>query len=134
MATFLAHITVRLGREAEFERIVATLYRATHDAEPGARRYEYWRGSGERTYYTHASFDDWLAFLAHQTSAHHEAAGPELGEVIESIRLEWVDPVSSASPLAATERQPLPADASELAAKYDERFAADVRPWWQPLR
>jgi quinol monooxygenase YgiN len=133
MATFLAHITVKPGRETDFEGIVTALYRATHDREPGVRRYEYWRGSGDRTYYTHASFEDWRAFLDHQTSDHHEAAGPELKEVIESIRLEWVDPLSTSSPLGATDMQPLPDGASQLAAKYQERFAVDGQ-WWLTLR
>jgi quinol monooxygenase YgiN len=134
MATFLAHITVKPGREAEFEHIVAALYRATHEHEPGVRRYEYWRGAEARTYYTHASFDDFHAFIDHQTSDHHEAAGPQLKEVVESIRLEWVDPISTSAPLSATNLQPLPVGASDLAVRYYDRFAADVRPWWQPLR
>ena len=134
MATFLAHITVKSGREADFERIVADLYDATHAREPGARRYEYWRGTAERTYYTHASFDDFLAFIEHQTSDHHEAVGPLLGDVVENIRFEWVDPVSSSSPLGSTDPQPAPDGASALALKHHERFAADVQPWWEPLR
>lgn len=134
MATFLAHITVRAGREADFERIVTDLYEATHAKEPGVRRYEYWRGAAERTYYTHASFADFLAFIEHQTSDHHESAGPPLKDVVESIRLEWIDPISSASPLVITEPQPVPDDASELARKYHERFAVEVQPWWAVQR
>ncbi len=134
MATFLAHITVKVGREPDFERIVADLCRATHAREPGIRRYEYWRGAAERTYYTHASFDDFLAFIEHQTSDHHEAAGPLLKDVVETIRLEWVDPISSSSPLATTVPRPAPDGASALALKYHERFAVEVPPWWEALR
>src|SRR4051812_43894501 len=45
MATFLAHITVKPGREADFEAIVVALAGTTHASEPGVRRYEYWRAA-----------------------------------------------------------------------------------------
>ena len=134
MATFLARITVKPGSEADFERIAAELYDTTHALEPGVRRYEYWRGADERTYYCHAAFDDFLAFLEHQTSDHHESLGPKITQTFESIRLEWVDPIASASSMVATDMQPVPDDASPLAVDYHGRFAADVRPWWLPLR
>lgn len=134
MATYLAHVLVLPGREAEFEAIVATLYQATHEREPGVRRYEYWRGEQERTYYALASFDDFSAFIDHQTSEHHEAAGPKLKDVIETIRFEWLDPMGRAAPLPSTEMQPLRPGASALAAKYQERFAVEIKPWWRRLR
>ena len=93
MATLLAHIRVRPGKEVQFERIAEELYRATHEREADVRRYEYWRGAEPSTYYALESFDDLAGFVAHQTSEHHEAARPGLGEVIEDIRLEWVDPL-----------------------------------------
>jgi quinol monooxygenase YgiN len=134
MVTFLAHIRVRPGREVDFEGCIRSLYRATHEHEPGVRRYEYWRGAEERTYYTLASFEDFHAFIDHQTSEHHEAAGPKLKEVIEAIRLEWVDPVEGSSPLPWTDSQPSRPDASPLASSYHERFAADIQSWWLTLR
>ena len=134
MATLLAHITVRSGSEREFERIASTLYERTHARETGVLRYEYWRGAQPRTYYTLLAFDDHRAFIAHQTSDHHETASPELGRVIESLRLEWLDPVAGASPLPATEMQS-PADgATDLEAAYTDRFAAAIAEWWLPLR
>ena len=134
MATFLAHITVKPGREADLERAAAELFDATHALEPRMRRYEFWRGADDRTYYCHSTFDDFLAFIEHQTSDHHEILGPKLRDTFETFRLEWVDPIATSAPLVATDRQPPPADASELAAKYHEQFDADVRPWWLPLR
>jgi quinol monooxygenase YgiN len=134
MATILAHITVRPGAEARFEQIAAELYAATHEHETDVVRYEYWRGADPRTYYTLLSFPDFEGFLAHQTSDHHEGASPALGEVIEGLRLEWVDPIQGASPLSPTNRQPLKAGASELWARYHDRFAAQVADWWLPLR
>lgn len=134
MATILAHLRVRPGCEAQFEAIARRLHDATHATEPDVVRYEYWRGADERTYYTLLSFPDVNTFLAHQTSDHHEVASPELGQVLEAIRLEWVDPIQGASPLARTEAQELPADADELTKKYGERFAAQIASWWGPLR
>src|SRR6476619_771592 len=65
MATLLAHITVKPGSEAQFERIAAEMYRRTHADEADPRRYEYWRGAERGTYYCLESFEDYLGFLAH---------------------------------------------------------------------
>ena len=116
--------------EASFERVAADLYRATHESESAVRRYEYFRGAEPSTYYCLLSFDDYHGFLAHQASAHHEAASPALRELTESIRLEWVDPLQQASPLAPTNPQPLPSDASEVAVRHHERFAGIGEDWW----
>ena len=78
--------------------------------------------------------DDFLSFLAHQTSDHHETAGRELGKYIESIRLEWVDPIVGASKFAPTNSQPIPEDADELTKHYAVRTAAQIADWWLPLR
>jgi quinol monooxygenase YgiN len=134
MATLLAHITVRSGAEADFEAIARALYERTHADERGVLRYEYWRGSEPRSYYTLLAFDDHRTFIRHQTSDHHEAASPQLGPVIERIRLEWVDPIEGAAPFGPTEMQPAPDAADELTVAYTERYAALVAEWWTPLR
>lgn len=134
MATLLAHIRVRVGAEERFEELARELYRASHADEVDLRRYEYWRGEERGTYYTLESFDEFSGFLTHQTSTHHEAASPALGEVIEVLRLEWVDPLAEASPLTPTDMSPLLADATDLEREYHRRFAAVVQDWWQPLR
>ena len=134
MATLLAHITVRSGAERQFEDIARTLYDRTHAREHGVRRYEYWRGAEPRTYYTLLAFDDHRSFIVHQTSDHHETASPALGQVIESLRLEWVDPIANASPLPATDPQPAPLGAPDLVVEYTDRFAAAVAQWWLALR
>jgi len=134
MATILAHITVKPGAAERFEAIARTLYERTHELEPNVRRYEYWRGADEGTYYTLLSFDGFVDFLRHQTSDHHESASPQLGDVIAGLRLEWVDPIAGASPLAPTDDEELPADASELMRTYSQRFAAQIASWWSPLR
>ena len=130
MATILAHITVVEGAEQRFEQIAADLFGATHGVEHGVRRYEYWRGAQPRHYYSLLAFDDFRAFITHQTSDHHETASPALRDVIESIRLEWLDPVPGASDLPPTAMQDALPDASELQALYTQRFAAQIAPWW----
>jgi quinol monooxygenase YgiN len=134
MATILAHITVRPGSEGRFETIARELYSDSHRLEPRLRRYEYWRGQSERSYYALLAFDDHRAFIEHQVSDHHESASPRLGPIIESIRLEYVDPVAGASDLPPTEHQPAPPDADELTVAYTERFAATVAGWWHDPR
>lgn len=134
MATILAHLKVKAGREREFEEVSRDLYRASHSGEEGLLRYEYWRGSEPRTYYTLLSFVDFAAFIDHQTSDHHETASPRLGTILEGIRLEWVDPVDGAAPLPATNAQDLSQAADALTRLYAERFAARIAPWWGDLR
>lgn len=134
MATILAHITVKEGSEARFEEIARKLATATHANETKVRRYEYWRGAEPRTYYTLLAFDDHRAFIEHQVSDHHEEASPGLGEVFESFRLEWVDPIEGASDLPPTEHQDAPEGADELTRKYTDRFAAQVADWWRGMR
>ena len=134
MATLLAHIKVHPGMEAQFERVAATLHAATHETESHVRRYEYYRGAEPGQYYSLLAFDDFLGFLRHQTSPHHEGSSPALGELIAELRLEWLDPVGAASDLGPTEMQDLPEGADDLTRAYHQLFAADVQPWWQPLR
>ncbi len=133
LATILAHIQIHPGKELEFETLVGKLFEATAQ-EPGKRHYEYWRSAEPGLYYCLLAFDDFHAFLAHQTSEHHEKASPEFGRLIAKMRLEWVDPVQGASDLPPTEMQSLPTDADELTARYHKLFAAKLQDWWQPLR
>ncbi len=134
MATLLVHIRVRNGMEDRFEALVTELYRATHEDETAVRRYEYFRGAERGAYYCLMAFDDYRGFLSHQSSDHHEAASPQLREFTETIRLEWLDPVQSASPLPPTDAQPLPDDASEAMVRHYERLGDIGEKWWEELR
>jgi quinol monooxygenase YgiN len=133
VATILAHITVHPGAEQRFEELTCELWAVTHATEPDVRRYEYWRSAEPRTYYTLLAFADYHAFLAHQASDHHEAAGQELGLLIESLRLEWIDPVPGASALPATAAQPLPDDADDRVRLYAGLFAPEIARWWSTV-
>jgi quinol monooxygenase YgiN len=134
VATFLAHIHIHPGREAEFERIAAELHRRTHEREAGVRHYEYWRGAEPSTYYALAAFDSFDAFLVHQSSDHHELAVPSLRDVTASMHLEWLDPVPGACDAVPSAAGPLPEGASELATTYHARFGGDVVAGWWPDR
>ena len=132
MATLLAHLKIKPGKEAAFERIAEEMYRRSHGEEAAVRRYEYWRGAEPGTYYCLESFPDFIGFISHQSSDHHESF--DFGSVLADIRLEFVDPVGSASPLTATEHTPLPPDASELERAYYARYPDIRQDWWLDLR
>jgi quinol monooxygenase YgiN len=134
LATILAHIRVKPGHEASFEQTIRHLYAVSHGNEPGLRHYEYWRAQEARLYYCLLAFDDFMAFLSHQCSAHHEAAVEPLMAAIEAMQLEWVDPVQGAAPLPATRAQAVEASASELVHKYAQMCAVQEADWWLPLR
>lgn len=134
MATILAHIVIKAGKEDEFESIAATLHEASHATETRLRAYGYWRAQSPRTYYTLLAFDDYLGFMAHQTSDHHEAVAVELRGCIESMSLEWVDPIEGASTLVASNPQDLSDDASPLVVRYAEMLPVRVADWWGPPR
>jgi quinol monooxygenase YgiN len=134
MATILARIVIHSGREAEFEALAASLHRASHDTEEHLRAYGYWRAQEPRHYYTLLAFDDYLGFLEHQSSDHHESAAPQLRDFIESISLEWVDPIEGASTLVASNPQDVPDDASPVARRYSKLMPAQVADWWHSLR
>ena len=130
MATFLAHIKVHEGKEKRFEIAGRELFLATHDKEDEVVRYEYWRGEKPQTYYVLASFKDYLGFLKHQSSSHHEDLAAELREVTQEIKIEWVDPISNASDLVETNHQNPPDDLGDMAKSYSETMPAHAQPWW----
>jgi quinol monooxygenase YgiN len=133
MASLLAHLRVTAGREAEFEAIIGDLWRATHHHESSVVHYEYWRGQDERTYYTLLCYPDEATFLDHQTSAHHDDAAVRFAGVIESIRLEWLQPVPGASNLAPSRPHTLDDDVSDERRRTQRRFGVQLASWWGSL-
>ncbi len=128
MATFLAKIKIIKGKETEFEATAKEMYKATHQNEPSCRRYEYWRGEEVNTYYCLESFDDYVGFMIHQSSPHHEA--PDFGSMIEEMSIEWLDPIQGASDLNPSNNQELPKDASELMKEYAQNMPVLMQDWW----
>ena len=134
MATLLACVTIKEGCEARFEEVARQMYERTHADEEDVRRYEYWRGAEPRTYYCLESYADVVGFLKHQSSAHHHHFGSDFRDLIEGIKMEWVDPIGQASPLAPTNNQELPVDATEQMKILYPRFASIYASWWESVR
>ena len=88
MSTLLAKIQIHPGKEAEFEDVMAYMYRQTHDTEEGVLRYEYWRGREEGFYYCLLSFADAETFWRHQASDHHEGEMERFAACIADLDLE----------------------------------------------
>jgi quinol monooxygenase YgiN len=129
VTTLLAHLKIKPGMAEKWEAIMRDMVKETFAHETGVKRYEYWKGEGELSYYCLLSFDDKWAFYAHQMSPHHE--GHDFAEVLADIRLEYVDPVDGAGGgLARTEDPPLPADATEEQRTAQERFPLTIPAWW----
>ncbi len=133
MTTLLAHIRIKPGKEAKWEAIIADMVAQTFATEGGVLRYEYWKGQEPNTYYCLLSFADKWAFYEHQMSDHHE--GHDFADVLDSIRLEYVDPVEGAGGgLPRTLDPPLPADASEAQRTAQARFPLTIPVWWSARR
>ncbi len=132
MATILAHITVRDGKQDSFEALARELYAATHTREVGVLSYQYWRGAEPRTYYTMLAFENYNAFLEHQTSDHHDDVALGLRDAIEHMTLEWVDPIDGASPLPETQHQDPPDGVSDEVLAVAKAYAAVIADWWPP--
>lgn len=132
MATLLCHIEINPGKEREFEAVMKEMYRRTHAEEPNCIRYEYYRAAQPNKYYSLLSFTNNQAFLEHQVSDYHE--GYDFASMIKSLDMEWVDPVTDASPLIPTETGNLPEDANELIKTAAAAYIIQVQSWWEQYR
>ena len=126
MATFLAHIRVLPGREQDFEQIAAELHPArtstsptsatSTGGRPSRRATTRWRPST-------ASTASWSTRRVTTTSSRHQRCG----DVIETMHLEWLDPVPGASDAAVTDVGPLPDGASDWPRA---TTSASPATWW----
>ncbi len=132
MATLLCHIEINPGKESEFEAVMKEMYRRTHAEEPNCIRYEYFRAAKENSYYCLLSFTDYGSFLEHQVSDYHE--GFDFASMIKSLELEWVDPVTDASPLIPTELGQVADSASAIIKAAAEAYVVNLQDWWQQHR
>ncbi len=130
MTTILAHLTIKTGKEKDFEDIAREMVRQTIGNEPGCVRYEYWRGQDPRTYYVLLAFRDSHAFYTHQASDWHEHYTDPLRDCWDDIRLEILDPVPGAGPLAATVEQRLPTDAPDELRRHEAAIPITRAVWW----
>jgi quinol monooxygenase YgiN len=129
MTTLLAHIQIKPGKAEKWNAIMQDMVAETFGTETGVRRYEYWKGEAENSYYCLLSFDDKWAFYRHQMSPHHERH--DFADVLAGIRLEYVDPVEGAAVgLAPTLDPPLPDSADDSMVTAQERYPLTVPGWW----
>jgi hypothetical protein len=70
--------------------------------------------------------------VEHQASDYHE--GFDFASMIKSLDMEWVDPVTGASPLIPTESGEVPDTAREAIAVAAENYPIKVQSWWQNHR
>lgn len=132
MATLLCHIEINPGKEPEFEAVMKEMYRRTHAEEPNCVRYEYFRGAQPGKYYSLLSFTDSVSFWEHQISDYHE--GFDFASMIKSLDMEWLDPVTDASPLIPTESTSPPEGSSDLIQTAAETYVIAVQSWWKNYR
>ena len=128
MATMLAHIKIREGAEEKWEGIMKFLVDNTLEHESEVVRYEYWKGSEPNLWYGLLSFTSKEAFFVHQDADYHRS--PDFDACIEEMRLEFVDPVQTASPLVPTENQPLRDDAPDGLKEWENITPVQMADWW----
>lgn len=135
VATLLSYIKVKAGQETAYEDMQAVLYRDTWATEPGCRRYEFYRGPERGEYYALLSFDDYQAFLIHQSSDHHEDFGEKFGAIIEDHWVKWVDPMDRGSKgLVPSNPQEPQEDATPLMIQNSQTMPIEVPDWWREQR
>jgi quinol monooxygenase YgiN len=77
--TFIATITVKLGKEAEFERLQKELSELTHAHEPETLVYDVIKSrSKPRTYVVYGRFKDERSFDSHMHSPFHDKLVPPI--------------------------------------------------------
>ena len=131
MATILAHIEIKPGKEAQWEEIMTDLVRHTFEHEDQVLRYEYFKGREPLHYYCLLSFENKYAFYLHQASDYHEDHETVYLEgVLANVELEYLDPVTGACELPPTENPPLPAGTSEALRKYESICPILIPEWW----
>ena len=129
MTTLLAHIKIKPGAESAWEATMRNLVKNTMANESEVIRYEYWKGQEPGCYYGFLSFTSKRAFFEHQNADYHRNLVD--GDVFEDIRLEFLDPVPTASPLPPTENLPLPDDASPGIREWEKRTPLQIADWWR---
>ena len=129
MATLMVRLQVRPGMETRFEAMITELVDQTLAHETGVIRYEYWKGQAPRTWYAFLSFTSKIAFFTHQDADYHR--NQPYDDCVESMQLEWLDPVNGASPLPRTVNPPLPAGTPPNLVEWEQRSPIQLADWWR---
>ena len=132
MTTLLARIRIKPDCEAQWETIMQSMVRQTLASEAGVLRYEYWKGQEPSLWYSLLAFRDKHAFFVHQDSEYHRSA--PFRDVIEDVRLEFLDPVEGASDLPRTQNPPLAADAAPGVREWEKLTPVQIADWWASQR
>jgi len=93
MTCFIATLKIKLGYEADFERLQAELSALTHAQEPGTLVYDILRSPTARgTYVVYARFKDETSFQLHQGTAFHERLVPPIMATLAAdMELQFYD-------------------------------------------
>lgn len=134
MSSLLAKIQIHPGKEAEFEEVMAYMYKQTHTTESDVLRYEYWRGREPAFYYCLLVFTDNVSFWRHQASDHHEGEMERFASCIAALDLEVMDAVQGASPLPAAQEQTCPDSESAEVQEQAGIYPIALEQWWHALR
>ncbi|MEC7924271.1 MAG: antibiotic biosynthesis monooxygenase [Actinomycetota bacterium] len=133
MSTLLAKAKLKPEFEDFFEDIAREVFQATHDNESAMVRYEYFRGTDDRTYYVLLSFENFEGFMEHQVADYHHNV--DFMDCFEEFRLEWVDPIEGASPLVQSETQGTLDDSrNDRWNQYVENHSEATPKWWLSQR
>ena len=133
MSTLIAQVKIKTGFEDHWESIAKRVFTATHEHESGCIRYEYWRGTDERTYYVLLSFNSFEDFMTHQVAEYHH--NTDFRDCFEDFKLEWVDPISGASPLKESSTSGVRDDQKgEVWNQYVENHSNETPDWWSVQR
>jgi quinol monooxygenase YgiN len=91
--SLIAVLKVRIGAEAEFERIFSELTSKVIFNEPGNYLYQLTRSrSAPRTYKVFETYSDDAALEAHRTSDHYSRIGLQMLDLLtESPEIEMLD-------------------------------------------
>ena len=83
MTCFIARLTVKPGREAEFERLQQELSQLTHQNEPNTYVYDVIRHRTEPgVYVVYARFKDEASFQHHQATPFHDRLVPPIVDTL----------------------------------------------------
>ena len=133
MSTLLAKAKLKPEFEDFFENIARKVFRSTHDNEPAVVRYEYFRGTDERTYYVLLSFENFDGFMKHQVADYHHNV--DFMDCFEEFRLEWLDPLNGASRLVESETEgAVDPSNDDLWNNYVKNHSETTPKWWLSLR
>lgn len=88
----LKTVQVRIGHEAEFERLFAELREIMRTQEPGCIIYSLLRSRTTKgAYIVHEQYRDQAALDAHQKTSYGAIYFPKMREIIENISVEYFD-------------------------------------------